>query len=220
MRPPSPRSRSAGLCGLLAAALIVAALAAPARAASGETQAQAMEHFRQGRKLYQVSDYRAALEEFKRAFLLEEDPVFLFNIGQCHRQLGNGDEAITFYKRFLAASPQAANRAQVERLIRELQAATPGIANGPGEGRTEATTGARTLPAHLALPAPKPQPTPAPLNLAIEAPHRDADESRSVFGRWWFWTIVGAALVAGGTAVFVSQRQPADPGCPRGVNCD
>ena len=36
-----------------------------------------------------------------------EDPVFLYNIAQCHRLLGENAEAVRFYRRYLEAAPAA-----------------------------------------------------------------------------------------------------------------
>jgi hypothetical protein len=102
----------------VAAALIGALLAWATPAAAEEDAAV---HYKKGRSLYNVSEYRAALDEFKQAYVLHEDPAFLYNIAQCHRQLGNHREAITFYKRFLNESPRAPNRREIERLIGELE---------------------------------------------------------------------------------------------------
>jgi tetratricopeptide repeat protein len=88
-------------------------------AAAGDEAAQA--HYKKGRSLYNVSEYRAALDEFKQAYVEHEDAAFLYNIAQCHRQLGNYPEAITFYKRFLNESPKAPNRKEIQRLIAELE---------------------------------------------------------------------------------------------------
>jgi hypothetical protein len=103
---------------VLGAALLVGVWGGPARAADGDAAA----HYKKGRSLYNVSEYRAALDEFKQAYVLHEDPAFLYNIAQCHRQLGNHREAVTFYKRFLKESPGAPNRREIERLIGELEA--------------------------------------------------------------------------------------------------
>jgi hypothetical protein len=88
-------------------------------AAAGDEAAQA--HYKKGRSLYNVSEYRAALDEFKQAYVEHEDPAFLYNIAQCQRQLGNYPEAITFYKRFLNESPKAPNRKEIQSRIAELE---------------------------------------------------------------------------------------------------
>ena len=78
------------------------------------------------------------LDEFKAAHLAKADPVFLYNIAQCHRQLGEREQAITLYRRFLAASPNAPDRPEVERRVAELEAELAAARPAP---RTE------TLPA-------------------------------------------------------------------------
>jgi tetratricopeptide (TPR) repeat protein len=187
--------------------VLVAALVGSAeRVRADESQNKAMEHFREGRKLYQISDYRAALQEFKRAFLFKEDPVFLFNIAQCHRQLGEREEALTFYRRYVAAAPEAQNRAQVEKIIHELQGARSPAAPEPAPPAPP--------PVPVALQARPPEPS-APLISTAPPP----PEPEPVYKRWWFWTLVGAAAAGAAGAVLLSRRQPADPICPMGVKC-
>ncbi len=49
------------------------------------------------------------------------DPVFLFNIAQCHRKMGHDKEAVDFYKSYLRNAPNAPNRADVQKRIQELE---------------------------------------------------------------------------------------------------
>jgi tetratricopeptide (TPR) repeat protein len=72
--------------------------------------------------LFEVGSYREALVEFQSAHLAKPDPAFIYNIAQCHRQLGELEQAATMYRRYLAASPNARNRADVERRVAEIEA--------------------------------------------------------------------------------------------------
>jgi tetratricopeptide (TPR) repeat protein len=188
-----------------------------------ESQSKAMEHFREGRKLYQISDYRAALQEFKRAFLFKEDAVFLYNIAQCHRQLGEREEALTFYRRYVAAAPDAQNRAQVERIISELQSprpapAPPPVAAPPPPPPAPRSVAAPPPSAPLALET-RPRP-PAPSAPLIPAQgDRSEPEPTPLYRRWWFWTLLGAAAAGAAGAVLLPRRHAADPLCPMGVKC-
>jgi tetratricopeptide (TPR) repeat protein len=101
------------------AVAIVCALVGVARADNKEV---AKEAYTEGKRQYDLGEYQAALEAFKKAYLNYEEPVFLFNIAQCYRQLGDTPGAIRSYKAFLRNWPKAPNRAQVERLITELEA--------------------------------------------------------------------------------------------------
>lgn len=93
-----------------------------ARAAGDDSLERARAHYERGERLYQVSRYREALEEFKEAYVVHPDPAFLFNIGQCHRLLRETEQALTFYRRYLRAVPDAPGRTEVERRIAELEA--------------------------------------------------------------------------------------------------
>ena len=135
--------------------MVAIAWAAPAAAADEVAAA----HYKKGRSLYNVSEYRAALDEFKQAYVAHEDPAFLYNIAQCHRQLGNHREAITFYKRFLKESPGARNRKEIEQLISELEAkaaAAPPPAPAAEAGPPPASAPPPTPPQPVPAQAPEP----------------------------------------------------------------
>src|SRR5271157_514619 len=105
-------------CALVAVLVFVCATLGSVSSASAQDDRDAAKaHFSRGTRLYQVGEYRQALDEFKAAHLAKPDPSFLYNIAQCHRQLGDLEQAVTMYKRFLAASPNAANRAEVEKRV-------------------------------------------------------------------------------------------------------
>jgi tetratricopeptide (TPR) repeat protein len=177
-----------------------------------------MAHFQQGRRLYQVSDYRAALDEFKRGFLLKDDPVFLFNIAQCHRQLGDRKEALTFYKRYLAGSPDAENRSQVEKLIADLEktperappaSATPDAAlSGPTGTQPRPPVGTAAVPVTF-------QPEPGKPIYVSGAPGNTPGPPPST--RWWIWATAGAVAIGVVTAAVLLTRDRSNPDC-RGIN--
>ncbi len=106
-------------------ALVVFAVLLGAASARGDDRAAARRLYEAGTKHYNVGEYREALEAFKAAYFAKSDPVFLFNMGQCYRQLGEPDGAAREYRAYLRERPNAANRAEVEEFIaaaeRELQ---------------------------------------------------------------------------------------------------
>jgi len=71
------------------------------------------------------------LQDYKEAYRLFPDPVFLFNVGQCERQLGNPEEAIRFYRSYLRNKPKAPNRQEVVRRIDEMQTAIDAKKSAP-----------------------------------------------------------------------------------------
>jgi tetratricopeptide (TPR) repeat protein len=75
--------------------------------------------FARGNQHYNLGEFGPALEQYKLAYKTKALPAFLFNIGQCHRKLGQYAEAVTMYQSYLNGVPNAQNRALVESLIKE-----------------------------------------------------------------------------------------------------
>jgi tetratricopeptide (TPR) repeat protein len=130
---------------------------------SADNVTAAAAHYKQGRKLYQVGEYARALEEFKQAYLAKEDAAFLFNIAQCHRQLGATREAITFYRRYIKEAPaEVPNRAEAEKLVKDLEAtlAQQPAAGPPPPEAAPAPAYPPPAPAYYASPPPGAAPAP------------------------------------------------------------
>ena len=89
---------------------------------SPETAATSKEHFNQATRHYELGHYQEALDEFEAAYMAVPDPVFLFNVAQCHRKMGHDKEAVGFYKSYLRNAPNASNRADVQKRIQDLEA--------------------------------------------------------------------------------------------------
>jgi tetratricopeptide (TPR) repeat protein len=110
---------------LAIALLVVAALPSAARAADEippERIEEAKEFYEDATIAYDDGRYDQALRLFERAYVRAPLPGFLFNIGQCHRQLGNSAQAIDFFERYLEQVPEAPNRADVEGYLDTLKA--------------------------------------------------------------------------------------------------
>lgn len=100
--------------------LLIAMLgAAPATAVEDAATKQAKVLYTEGMKQYNLAEYVQALEAFKAGYLAKPDPTFLFNIGQCHRKVGNPELAKESYRAYLREQPDAPNRDDVERFVRE-----------------------------------------------------------------------------------------------------
>jgi len=188
------------------------AAAALAEGASDEQLATARQHHAAGSKLYDLAEYEAALREFKEAYRAVEDPAFLFNIAQCHRKLGHAQDAITFYRNYLRRAPHAANRAEVERRIAELERAPAAPPAPPGDSAPLAP------PTPAAVPS-APAPSPAPAETLIAAPASApaaAPAETPFYRRGWFWIVAGAVVAGTATTLIVLHERSPQPGpfCP------
>jgi tetratricopeptide (TPR) repeat protein len=158
-----------------------------------ENKDVAREAFHEGTLQYDLSDFKSALANFKKAYLNYEDPAFLFNIAQCQRQLGDKAEALRTYRVFLSKVPNSSQRASVEKIVADLQAAidrpptatiSPEAAQPPPRSEPVAETSASSTP-----------------SLAATAPRREKPVTKNV----WFWGVVagGAVVVAGAVTLGV-----------------
>ena len=98
------------------------AVAAPsvARADDPATRA-ARRHYERGEKLFALGKFDEALDEYQTAFDAKPLPGFLYNIGQCYRNLADYDQAIFSFKKYLKLQPDAENKDAVEQLITDLE---------------------------------------------------------------------------------------------------
>jgi len=176
-------------------ALCILALGAHAAVADDPGLRAAKRHFERGEKLYALAKFREALDEYQEAFDAKPIPDFLFNIGQCYRNLGDYDSAIFSYRKYLKLAPDAPNRAKVERLIDDLQSKQ--------DHRDAQRLGLQKPP-----PAAKP-PAPEDEDQAPSEAH-DQPAARPIYKKWWFWT--GLAVIAGGGGVLTYElTRPSAP---------
>jgi len=172
---------------LLCLAAVLALLgAAPqhARADNGDDDrdtVQAKKHFYRGENLFALGRFDKALDAYEAAFEAKPLPEFLFNIGQCHANLGNYEQAIFSLRKFLRLRPKAKNRAQVEEYIASLE-----------EKQAEAARKIELVPKNGDTRVPPPRRKP-------------------IYKRWWFWTGVAAVAAAGTAAIVLSDSGPALP---------
>jgi tetratricopeptide (TPR) repeat protein len=165
-------------------ALVLTALVARAAGADDPALRAAKHHFERGEKLYALTKFTEALDEYQRAFDAKPIPDFLFNIGQCYRNLGDYDAAIFSYQKYLKLAPDAPNRDKVEQLISDLQAKKD-------QSDTQ----------RLGLQRPR---TPAP-------PPAEHAPDRPVYARWWFWTGAVVLGAAGGVTLYEVTRSSGPP---------
>jgi hypothetical protein len=176
---------------------------------SAADKAKAKTAFQAAQKAYDLGNFREALKGFSTAYELDSKPAFLFNIGQCHRGLGEHERAVFFFERYLSLTQgKAPNDKQARDLLAEENAKlkqTPPVAPPPGEPI------AAPVPPGLE-PAPFPTAGPPPVVPLVPAnePEVAKDEGGGITGKWWFWTAIGVVAVGAvtGGALAVSRPQP------------
>jgi tetratricopeptide (TPR) repeat protein len=190
--------RSALALGLLALVLVNGTVAAQNKRGSAPPEAPeasaddevARGLFQAGKAAYQGAKYADALSFFEQAHARSGRPELLFNIGQAADRLRQDEKALEVFRAYLSQVPAAANRAEVEARIAQLEqwVAEHSKEPEPVAPITLAPTPAQT--AEQAPPGAKDDPA------FTEA---DRAESTPVTKQWWFWTGIGAVVI-GGTA--------------------
>jgi hypothetical protein len=202
---------------VLALALPVFGQTAPAPTpGSPEAKAKAREWFHSGGQHYDLGEFAEALHDFKEAYRNYEEPTFLFNIGQCHRQLGQKEQAVRFFRVYLSKVPNASNKVEVKEMINKLETALAqerALVTGKPQGtlsppesptetkpettpeaKPETTTEKPPEVAVVASPAPQPSVAATTTTTVEKSP---SERPTPVYKKWWLWTAVAAVVVVG-----------------------
>jgi hypothetical protein len=179
--------------------LILVIASSPARA---DNKQAARDAYKEGARLYDLQDYKGALEAFRKAYVNFEEPTLLFNIAQCQRYLGQKAEAAVSYRNFLRKAPNSQMADEVRRLITQLEgaieqeqkanSAPPSGTLSPKETKTPEPKAHEAKAPETKSPEVKP-PDDKPPEVATPVEKRD---DRPLIKKWWLWTAVGGGAVA------------------------
>jgi hypothetical protein len=186
--------------------LLVVALSSlcisPALAEESDKTEAARQHYRSGEDAFKAGNYPQALKEFEAGFALVNRPGFLLNMAHAYRRMNELKRARAFYKSYLLASPDSEDRDEVQSVLKEIDSAIEAEETSqPNARKAQATT---LLPE---APAPGSAGRPGTTLTTSTAVTPDQDDGH-FYGRWWFWTLVGTAVVGGVTAVVVMANRP------------
>lgn len=185
---------------ILVAVLLLAGVA-PAKPADHERE-RARQLYQTGTTHYNLGEYQQALTAFSDGYRLRPDPAFLFNIAQCHRQLGDYEEAARSYRAYLREAAEAPNRDEVQKQIAEMdRLAAERAAKAP-------PTGVQPPSEEHVAPAPA-EPAPTTAVTASAPPPKKRTPK-------WVWItvgVVGAVVVGGaiGLGVGLSSQKSGAP---------
>jgi len=180
--------------------LLIVCAAGPLRADEAANTAAAKRLFASGTKHFDLNEFELALADFKEGYRLKDDPVFLYNIAQCHRLLNHDVEAMRFYKSYLRRSPNAPNKREVENKIRALDEAIASQEKARTTPSHGVLTPGETPPASVEPPvtappaASAPPAATAPAATVVVAP---APQPTPVYKKWWLWTTLGVVVAVG-----------------------
>src|SRR5687767_5154476 len=113
-----------GRAGIVVAVAVLVGFvgAAGAQEPPADTKQQARQFYEEGKRRYNVGEFERAIEAWKQGYDLHPSADFLFNIAQAYRRKPDAKQALFFFRSYLREKPNAANRAEVETTISELEA--------------------------------------------------------------------------------------------------
>lgn len=108
---------------IVAVSFVLAALAVTASAEpTKEQMEQAKAAFTEGKSLHDQGKLVEAVEKFKESYRLSQNPLLLYNIGFTLDEAGQKDNALLYYRKFLADAPaNAAQRKTVEERVKAIE---------------------------------------------------------------------------------------------------
>jgi len=177
-------------------AIMVFFMLISAAAGAQSPKQAAKEYFQKASQSYKLGKFEQALDLYSKAYETLPLPAFLFNIGQCHRQLGNHERAVFFFEGYLRDADNAGNRDVVEELIATSKEAIAEEEQRKAEEARKAEEERRRA-----------EDARMELMMRQETARQEAARNGSItlpplLREWWFWTAVGAVVVVGGgTAV-------------------
>jgi tetratricopeptide (TPR) repeat protein len=204
----------------IAAVVVVFALAlgsvSSSQAETDTREIKAREDFAAGR-------FQEALDIFARLYAETLHPIYLRNIGRCYQNLGNPDRAIATFHDYLrkATKVSPAEQKEIEGFIKEMEDLKRQRESAAHPTAEAPATAASTT---AAPPAPEPAaPASSTQAVLVSTPEPAAPaESQPIYTKWWFWTLIGAAVVGAGVGIAAATGaldRPQDATCPMGFSC-
>lgn len=199
----------------------------PGAATADDAKARAKAHTVAAKKEFNLGNFRAAADHYEKAYKAKPLPVFLFNLAQCHKRLETIKDlkkSQFYFRAFLNSSDQTPHRAAVEKEIADLDQRIKALQQAQEKQRQQDLERKRAAAAAAAAAKPKPKPKPAVPAAALPKTGKPDDKagvgvhtkSTPVYKKWWFWTIVGVAVVGGGVAIGVAASSGGDDRVPQG----
>jgi tetratricopeptide (TPR) repeat protein len=162
---------------------------------------RARAHFRAGASLYEAGRFELAAAEFQEAYNLSKRSELLYNVYVAWRDASRLPEAIAALRRYLAETPNAPDRINLEARLQSMEAAA---------AQQKAAADAEAARAAEAQKAPSPTPSRPP-------PPARKEESSAPIGPWVLIGVGGAAVIAGAiTGIFALRKtNDIEEACPK-----
>ena len=104
----------------IAAAFVFGALVLGSATALADERSEARAHFKRGMAAIADGQYEAGIEDLKQAYEILPHPNVLFNIARAYVDVGDLENAVIYYRRYLEGAPK--DRDEVAQVVLNLEA--------------------------------------------------------------------------------------------------
>lgn len=209
----------ASLAALLASAILLSPVSLRA-GDDGETAADSPEFqalFGRARVESGKGNLKEAVRLYKAAYELRPNPVLLFNIARLLHKMTRFQEAIIYYQLFLDSPLEDEGQKRKAREAIEMLRSTSGqkkesparnpvatpLPTDPPVTRPQVESPGTTT-VSLADPPTAGAKDPGRAQTPVSVSNSTQDSlATPVYRKWWFWTLIGGAVVAGGVGLGV-----------------
>ena len=88
---------------------------------SAKDQKKAADLFKKAGESYRKGEFQTTVDLLTQAYAFDPQPVLLYNLARAHEGLGNTDQAIEAYEKFLAQDPKTSDRGSIEQRLTTLR---------------------------------------------------------------------------------------------------
>jgi hypothetical protein len=130
----------------------------------------ARQHFEQATDAFSKGRYDDAVREYLLAYRASNDSSLLFNVAQSHRLAGHYSAALQYYRMYLQNQPDASDRKEVEKQIKEMEKRLEKEASHTPAPRPSTPGPSTVSPPTTPPPMPPPSATPPGENPTVLQP--------------------------------------------------
>lgn len=187
------------------------ALNANAQQLSEADKKEAMKHFEEGQEQVKNGEFDGAYRSFLAGYQISGKPLFLFNMAECSRELGNQDRAIRDYEMYLSQEPNGTMSTKAKERLSELKASTPSQNSVTEDASAEVSEPGSQAEAQSSETN---ENTVTAVDRSITPDEGESnDDGGSFFTSAPFWIGVGVVVVAGSVTAIALAASSGDPSC-------
>ena len=193
--------------------------------AHAQDYAAAGQHFDAAQEAFAAGKFELAAKEYQAAFDITKESTLLQSIGESWQRAGNAPKALTAYKAYIKAAPQAPDRAAIEERIKAIESAQADASQAPAQA-SQAPAQASQAPAQASqVPAQASQVPAQASQVPAQASQAPAQASQAPTGptitppepppsklrvAGWISVASAVALVTGGAVIGLGAQSRAD----------